>query len=1248
MMNIAELIAARDNPERYVDCLTLALDTCESVDMALAVADVAYEAKAFDAEWTEEVSIFPPVKEATEGNNYAVDLAIESAELEQGIAELLKPVQLAHDIDNRQAQGILNRALAASNVIGKEARNRLASALDMPIASRRVEAVLKIIGDYKIQFANLLGTTQLASLLEGMREVAGKLPPLPAPGTAAPPPPSLSPQDAKRIVDRIKPLGRLDQEAAIQRLPGDHQRFIRQSLGSSGAGIPPQEPAVPRFPEGDPSQTQWPIIDEAVRELASKNVVQRQDYDLMDYAARQKAFTVASVDSNETLEKIRDALAENVRTGVDFGAFKEQVKTKGIPDTFLSDGHQETVFRTNVQGAFSEGQMSVLDHPMVQSGFPFVQWDAIADDRVRPEHLAMEKNGIAGGNIYMNADPVWQMYRPPIGYNCRCSWTPISIRQAADAGVEHAKKWLETGTEPADRPYVAMPDWEPPPGFRREGVPLSIQLSMLPINFEWAVREPIDLGTVGTEYHGPKPPGQEWVQVRTGPKGGKVWAKSSPSNQPEGQVKQPSKTEETQSAGPKSKAFKEWFGDSKVVDDKGEPLRLYHGTTTDFAEFAKDTIKSRFPYSFGFHFTSRTTEADEYAKGGNDREFTPGAQLIPVYLKAENPLVIDTKHLTASMEADLNRSEIIHKLVEAKKAGNPYDSVIIRRNRGDEWDGINVVVFEPTQIKSAIANRGTFDQSSGNINLDISWQPYTGTKGGQGWKNTATGEVRYQAEMPSEASTVHPVDSEAKAATDQAEQAPKILDSLGHAGKWLRDRTKAIYGKLEGRYGRKAALAIFASGQAISWGAAGVGAATGTPLWVPSAIAMAPGAALAEICLQAKRLSKPKPVEGAQMALETTSEGENLSPEAIEVLGGELARLLTQEWEGYNGSEDEAGAAEMALDASGHEHAEDVKFTGKGTPHESSRHAEAVANLKRLKSSDRQAMLTMTYAQIDAAVGELQHLSKDEVFKALADAYGQDYADTIKSLVKGSKQKAIAHVAMEHKERKESAEFNEPMTAELAIDKTGHEHKEKGPGGGQFAKKGGGGDSTENIVPTKAVKGKSSEQQPSEKALRAKAAHVMVDKVIQRYSEEHNEPKFAKAMGGVSFPNGEAVDVALPGDNGVVAHGIELKTMVKNANNKITMKRSAMERKAAWERKNKAPFHTVVLDDHQVFNAKGEGQHDESKRRIFYRRGYGSFRVGSMHEVKDLAELRQMMNMKEGQLPPAARRVPGQKFGRLA
>lgn len=168
------------------------------------------------------------------------------------------------------------------------------------------------------------------------------------------------------------------------------------------------------------------------------------------------------------------------------------------------------------------------------------------------------------------------------------------------------------------------------------------------------------------------------------------------------------------------------------------------------------------------------------------------------------------------------------------------------------------------------------------------------------------------------------------------------------------------------------------------------------------------------------------------------------------------------------------------------------------------------------------------------------------------------------------------------------------------------------------------------------------EKPQSDKAKRAKANHKMVDKVIQRYSEETNEPRFAKAIGGKSFPDSEPVDVAIESPEGGFEHGVELKTLVDNSNSKLTMDSYSQIRKIVWEKTHGATFHTVVSDDQKVFNAKGEGVHDDSQRKYYYRRGVaGSARVGNMYECKDEAELKKLMEMPEAELPTAAQRTDG-------
>jgi hypothetical protein len=208
-------------------------------------------------------------------------------------------------------------------------------------------------------------------------------------------------------------------------------------------------------------------------------------------------------------------------------------------------------------------------------------------------------------------------------------------------------------------------------------------------------------------------------------------------------------------------AFKQWFGDSKVVDKKGDPLVVYHGTAYDFSEFSPERLGSNTgapSARAGFFFTARPKTAEYYAKGQFPNlesaakakrqiayvydtptgEYQEGARVIdikfseegttpnimPVYLSLQNPLTYDFKN---KVYRDKKYWELID---QAKKEGrdgvilkNTYDSgeysrfdAIIRgRFKGEDI----YIIFEPTQIKSAIGNIGTFDPTKPDIRYSL-------------------------------------------------------------------------------------------------------------------------------------------------------------------------------------------------------------------------------------------------------------------------------------------------------------------------------------------------------------------------------------------------------------------------------------------------------------------------------------------------------------------------------------------------
>lgn len=198
--------------------------------------------------------------------------------------------------------------------------------------------------------------------------------------------------------------------------------------------------------------------------------------------------------------------------------------------------------------------------------------------------------------------------------------------------------------------------------------------------------------------------------------------------------------------------FWRWFGDSKVVDEQGRPLVVYHSSNVEFDTFDKN--KGGFTTEaesalYGFYFTSSAGIAESYAniarpekikqlekeyqrlekiaqKTGKasdwdayqkvyaqyeelELNYEPTEKIYNVYLKIENPMEYDFagKHW--------EENKYLEVLLEATNKGN--DGVIFR-NSIDDPVGTRIsdifVAFEPNQIKS-VDNRGTYSADTGNI-----------------------------------------------------------------------------------------------------------------------------------------------------------------------------------------------------------------------------------------------------------------------------------------------------------------------------------------------------------------------------------------------------------------------------------------------------------------------------------------------------------------------------------------------------
>lgn len=211
-----------------------------------------------------------------------------------------------------------------------------------------------------------------------------------------------------------------------------------------------------------------------------------------------------------------------------------------------------------------------------------------------------------------------------------------------------------------------------------------------------------------------------------------------------------------------SDQFKHWFRNSVVKNDDGSPKVVYHGTNQEIRSFSKSrrggstqSISSK----LAFFFTDSSEVAGEYAaKAGRTvrsdikayekkskelkkkvdqlerrarltgeweayerameeyenfeietarEDDTLGQNLVPVFLRIENPLVHDFEGIPMQVG-------MVEKLVTmARKNGN--DGVIIKNIVDPSPSSTHYAVFDAKQIKSATGNSGEFNPNDSDI-----------------------------------------------------------------------------------------------------------------------------------------------------------------------------------------------------------------------------------------------------------------------------------------------------------------------------------------------------------------------------------------------------------------------------------------------------------------------------------------------------------------------------------------------------
>jgi len=188
----------------------------------------------------------------------------------------------------------------------------------------------------------------------------------------------------------------------------------------------------------------------------------------------------------------------------------------------------------------------------------------------------------------------------------------------------------------------------------------------------------------------------------------------------------PSHLNPTQYKLVRTPSFKKWFGDwendpenaSKVIDENGEPLVVFHGTNSYFWKFEKSKGKGSIKQK-SINFSSNKNVSKDYGK-----------RIIQCFLNLKNPLIKNyngknyhTITFDARFENRVNDipDVIVNKTFDEKM----YDGVIFLNIKDSKSrysqnvpEANNYYAFNNKQVKLADGTNTTFDGKNADIRFD--------------------------------------------------------------------------------------------------------------------------------------------------------------------------------------------------------------------------------------------------------------------------------------------------------------------------------------------------------------------------------------------------------------------------------------------------------------------------------------------------------------------------------------------------
>ena len=205
-------------------------------------------------------------------------------------------------------------------------------------------------------------------------------------------------------------------------------------------------------PKGDPR-----LADQDIRWFRARLPLTEPEWRVLEYRARRKAFWVAGATQAQIVLHVWHAIDDALREGLVFREFRARVL-----DSLTSQwgteipGRIETIFRTNVQLAYSAGRWWQMNDPELRRLRPWWAYDAVLDSRTTD--ICRARHGVA----LPAGDPWWRANYPPLHFNCRSGVRALTEDEVAQGPWSIAPRQAPPVPEGWGLPPTVsewQPDW---------------------------------------------------------------------------------------------------------------------------------------------------------------------------------------------------------------------------------------------------------------------------------------------------------------------------------------------------------------------------------------------------------------------------------------------------------------------------------------------------------------------------------------------------------------------------------------------------------------------------------------------------------------------------------------------------------------------------------------------------------------------------------------------------------------------